>query len=78
MASAAQDEFNELMRNKERRTAHPEDADSDARSFLNLSDPVRRKHRPQRRDLRRTALPRLAAQPPYELAELDWRTAACG
>jgi hypothetical protein len=38
MATAAQDEFNELMRNKERRTAHPEDADSDARSFLNLSD----------------------------------------
>jgi hypothetical protein len=38
MATSAQDEFNELMRNKERRTAHPEDADSDARSFLNLSD----------------------------------------
>lgn len=38
MATAAQDEFNELMRDKERRTAHPEDADSDARSFLNLSD----------------------------------------
>lgn len=38
MATAAQDEFNELMRDKERRTAHPEDVDSDARSFLNLSD----------------------------------------
>jgi hypothetical protein len=38
MATSAQEEFNELMRNKERRTAHPEDADSDARSFLNLSD----------------------------------------
>ncbi|KAM0722242.1 hypothetical protein Q7P37_001683 [Cladosporium fusiforme] len=38
MASAAQDEYNELMRDKERRTTHPEDANSDARSFLNLSD----------------------------------------
>jgi len=38
MATAAQDEFNELMRDKERRTTHPEDANSDARSFLNLSD----------------------------------------
>lgn len=36
--SAAQNEFNELMRNKERRTQHPEDDDDDARSFLNLSD----------------------------------------
>ena len=38
--SAAQDEFNELMRDKERRTAHPEDNDDsdDAQSFLNLSD----------------------------------------
>ena len=36
--SAAQDEFNELMRDKERRTTHPEDDDGDARSFLNLSD----------------------------------------
>lgn len=35
--SAAQDEFNELMRDKERRTRHPED-DEDGRSFLNLSD----------------------------------------
>lgn len=35
--SAAQNEFNELMRDKERRTRHPED-DEDARSFLNLSD----------------------------------------
>jgi hypothetical protein len=38
MATSAQDEFNELMRDKERRTTHPEDANSDARSFLNLSD----------------------------------------
>lgn len=38
MANAAQTEFNELMRDKERRTAHPEDDNSDARSFLNLSD----------------------------------------
>jgi hypothetical protein len=37
--SAAYDEFNELMRDKERRTQHPADDDSDdARSFLNLSD----------------------------------------
>ncbi|KAK3697851.1 hypothetical protein LTR37_017242 [Vermiconidia calcicola] len=38
--SAAQNEFNELMRDKERRTAHPEDGNDsdDARSFLNLSD----------------------------------------
>jgi hypothetical protein len=37
--ASAQDEFNELMRDKERRTQHPEDEDSDdARSFLNLSD----------------------------------------
>lgn len=38
MATAAQDEYNELMRDKERRTTHPEDDNSDARSFLNLSD----------------------------------------
>jgi len=38
MASAAQDEFNELMRDKERRSTHPEDGEDDARSFLNLSD----------------------------------------
>jgi hypothetical protein len=37
--STAHDEFNALMRDKERRTAHPEDDDDDdARSFLNLSD----------------------------------------
>jgi hypothetical protein len=36
MASAAQDEFDELMRNKERRSRHPDD--DDVRSFLNLSD----------------------------------------
>lgn len=39
--SAAHDEFNELMRDKERRTQHPSDEDNDsddARSFLNLSD----------------------------------------
>ena len=36
--SAAQNEFNELMRDKERRTRHPEDDQDDARSFLNLSD----------------------------------------
>ncbi|KAK3721518.1 hypothetical protein LTR37_003074 [Vermiconidia calcicola] len=38
--SAAQNEFNELMRDKERRTAHPEDGNDsdDARSFLDLSD----------------------------------------
>lgn len=39
--SAARDEYNELIRDKERRTAHPEDdkdRDDDARSFLNLSD----------------------------------------
>lgn len=35
--SAAQDEYNELMRDKERRSGHPED-DGDARSFLHLSD----------------------------------------
>ena len=38
MTTAAQDEFNELMRDKERRTTHPEDRNSDAQSFLNLSD----------------------------------------
>ena len=36
--SGAQEEFNELMRDKERSTAHPEDEQDDARSFLNLSD----------------------------------------
>jgi hypothetical protein len=36
--SAAQDEFNELMRNKERRTRHPSDDNDDAESFLNLSE----------------------------------------
>ena len=37
--SAAQNEFNELMRDKETRTRHPEDDDSDdAQSFLHLSD----------------------------------------
>jgi hypothetical protein len=34
--AAAKDEFSELMRNKDRRTRHPED--DDARSFLNMSD----------------------------------------
>lgn len=39
MASEAQNEFNDLMRDKERRTNHPDDDnDDDARSFLNLSD----------------------------------------
>ncbi len=39
-SSSAQDEFNELMRDKEHRSTHPEDHDDDedARSFLNLSD----------------------------------------
>lgn len=37
--SAARDEFNELMRDKEKRTRHPEDGENDdARSFLDLSD----------------------------------------
>lgn len=36
MTTAAQDEFNELMRDKEHRSNHPED--DDARSFLSLSD----------------------------------------
>ena len=36
--SGAQEEFNDLMRDKERRTGHPQDDDDDARSFLNLSD----------------------------------------
>ena len=37
--ATAHDEFNDLMQDKERRTQHPEDDDSDdARSFLNLSD----------------------------------------
>ncbi|EMC97794.1 hypothetical protein BAUCODRAFT_404221 [Baudoinia panamericana UAMH 10762] len=35
--SSAQQEFDELMRDKERRTMHPED-DEDGRSFLNISD----------------------------------------
>lgn len=35
--SAAQEEFRELMRDKDRRGGHPED-DDDGRSFLNLSD----------------------------------------
>ena len=40
MMATAQDEFNDLMRDKERRTQHPEDDNDsdDARSFLNLSD----------------------------------------
>lgn len=36
--SAAQDEFNELIRDKSQRTRHPEDDDDDAQSFLNLSE----------------------------------------
>ncbi|KAK4554296.1 hypothetical protein LTR86_008504 [Recurvomyces mirabilis] len=36
--ATAQEEFNELMRNKESRSRHPEDDNEDARSFLNLSD----------------------------------------
>ncbi|KAK5119106.1 hypothetical protein LTR62_000317 [Meristemomyces frigidus] len=36
--ATAQDEFNELMRSKEKRSGHPEDDNSDARSFLNLSE----------------------------------------
>ncbi|KAI5359193.1 Putative phosducin, Thioredoxin-like superfamily [Septoria linicola] len=36
--SGAKEEFDELMRHKERRTRHPEDDRDDARSFLNLSD----------------------------------------
>lgn len=37
--SAAQEEFKELMRDKSRRTRHPDDDnDDDGRSFLNLSD----------------------------------------
>ncbi|KAK5167583.1 uncharacterized protein LTR77_007282 [Saxophila tyrrhenica] len=38
--SAAQHEFDDLMRSKERRSTHPEDVEDedDARSFLNLSD----------------------------------------
>jgi len=41
MSSAARDEFNDLMRDKSRRSRHPEDDEDDsddARSFLNLSD----------------------------------------
>lgn len=37
MATAAQEEFNQLMRDKTRRNGHPEDED-DAKSFLDLSD----------------------------------------
>lgn len=37
--SSAQEEFNELMRDKERRMGHPEDDDGlDGQSFLNLSE----------------------------------------
>lgn len=36
--SGAKEEFDELMRDKERRTRHPEDDRDDAQSFLNLSD----------------------------------------
>lgn len=36
--SAAQEEFNELMRDKGKRVQHPEDDGDDARSFLNLSE----------------------------------------
>jgi hypothetical protein len=36
--ASAQDEFNDLMRDKDRRYTHPEDDEDDARSFLNLSD----------------------------------------
>ena len=36
--SAATEEFNELMRDKARRSTHPDDDQDDARSFLNLSD----------------------------------------
>lgn len=37
--SSAKDEFDELMRDKEHRSRHPQDDDeNDARSFLNLSD----------------------------------------
>ncbi|EME48010.1 hypothetical protein DOTSEDRAFT_69817 [Dothistroma septosporum NZE10] len=36
--SAAQDELNELMRDKERKVTHPEDDNDDGRSFLNISD----------------------------------------
>ena len=38
--ASAQAEFNDLMRDKDRRTGHPEDNDddSDGRSFLNISD----------------------------------------
>lgn len=36
--STAQDEFNELMRDKDRKTGHPEDDGLDGQSFLNLSD----------------------------------------
>lgn len=36
--TTAQEEFDELMRDKNRRTGHPEDDDDDRRSFLNLSE----------------------------------------
>lgn len=37
--ASAQEEFNELMRDKDHRSQHPEDdEDADARSFLNISD----------------------------------------
>nr|OQO23493.1 hypothetical protein B0A51_08933 [Rachicladosporium sp. CCFEE 5018] len=38
MATPAQAEFNDLMRDKSHRSHHPEDDNDDARSFLNLSD----------------------------------------
>ncbi|KAK6438424.1 hypothetical protein LTR95_005377 [Oleoguttula sp. CCFEE 5521] len=38
MASLAQAELNDLMRDKSHRSNHPEDDNDDARSFLNLSD----------------------------------------
>nr|OQO27684.1 hypothetical protein B0A51_04450 [Rachicladosporium sp. CCFEE 5018] len=38
MATPAQAEFNDLMRDKSHRSNHPEDDNDDARSFLNLSD----------------------------------------
>lgn len=36
--SSAQEEFNELMRDKERRIGHPDDDGLDGQSFLNLSE----------------------------------------
>lgn len=58
MATSAQDEYNELMRDKERRTAHPEDDNSDARSFLNLSDDDDDDDNQNRTPTREEALPR--------------------